>query len=345
MPELYNKYLLRFPKGKQILFLDTVLLQTKSSKKELSSLIGISERYLRELWKEKAKISEIIAKRLSSLSGVKIPSNVQKIGKYDHTSEAGKLGMRAVMDKYGRIPVNENNRKRAWENWWLEIGSKDLNPILRREHVNIPKKVTADIAEMCGIIIGDGGISKRQIRITLNKVTDKKYSIFVKQLIYSIFKVRPKTYYFKKSKALDICVSRSELVDYFISLGMKLGNKVKQNVNIPKWIMINKKFRVACIRGMVDTDGSIYHEIHREKPEKYSYPRLNFVNASLSLNIQLYEILEDLGFNPKIRRRGRAVQLENYDEICEYLQVVGTHNDKHLKRFWRSGRVGRSHQS
>ena len=46
--------------------------------------------------------------------------------------------------------------------------------------------------------------------------------------------------------------------------------------------------------------------------------------------------LKKMGFNPKIRSKGRAVQLEKMSEICDYLKRIGTSNPKHLERLARS---------
>jgi hypothetical protein len=127
--------------------------------------------------------------------------------------------------------------------------------------------------------------------------------------------------------------------------GMKLGHKLKQNVSMPEWITASKKYTIACIRGMVDTDGCIVKETHVIRKKKYIYRRLNFTSASPNLVHQTVAELEKLGFHPKIRRNGRSIQLEKLSEICDYFEHIGTHNPKHMRRFkeeWQSGRLHRS---
>ena len=135
------------------------------------------------------------------------------------------------------------------------------------------------------------------------------------------------------TKALNICISRTDLVNFLAKHGLKVGNKLKQNLSIPEWILRSPKYIIPCIRGMVDTDGSVVIETHLIKNKKYSYPRLNFTSASPILVGQTVHLLEKLGFHPKIRRRGRSVQLENIKEIWEYFKRIGTSNPKHMKRF------------
>lgn len=55
-----------------------------------------------------------------------------------------------------------------------------------------------ELAEFVGIMLGDGGITKRQVIVTLNPKTDKAYSIFVKKLMERLFKIKPSMFYEKE---------------------------------------------------------------------------------------------------------------------------------------------------
>lgn len=97
------------------------------------------------------------------------------------------------------------------------------------------------------------------------------YSVYVIKLLQKLFKVKPKVCRVKNSKALNISISRSDLVDFLFRHGLKVGNKLKQNLSIPEWIMKSGKYIIPCIRGMVDTDGSVVIETHHIKNKKYTY--------------------------------------------------------------------------
>jgi transcriptional regulator with XRE-family HTH domain len=298
---------------------------------EFSNLLGMHPRLLLYYRKEGGSISYKRLKLIMTVSGVKLPHFIEIKDQYWNKASSGKLGGEAIIKKYGKVGGNEEYRKTQWKKWWDTTGKKKPNSITTKRVVKIPTQ-SQELAELCGILIGDGGISKYQVTITLNGETDRVYSEFVTNLIEKLFEVSPKVYEVKNSKAINIVVSRSNLVDFLISLGMKLGHKLKQNVSIPDWIMESKKYRIACMRGMVDTDGSVVLETHRIKNKTYTYPRLNFTSASPSLIKQTMGILTELNFSPKLRRGGRSVQLENLDEICQYFNVVGSSNPKHLAR-------------
>lgn len=181
--------------------------------------------------------------------------------------------------------------------------------------------------------MGDGGITKRQVTVTLNKEDDRLYVLYVTKLIKGLFGVEPSLYTKNNGeKAVNIVVSRTHLVKCCSTLGLKIGNKIKQNLDIPEWVQNEKLFLLACIRGLVDTDGCMFQETHRIKGRSYSYPRLAFTSASPPLRLSVTRALEDIGLHPRLRTK-RNVQLEVGAEIRKYFKVVGTSNPKHRERF------------
>lgn len=235
-----------------------------------------------------------------------------------------------------KIPVDEKHRKKKWFEWWEDKGKYNPNQYFIPKNIKVPQK-SPELAEFAGIMIGDGGITAKQVAIFLNCFTDREYANFVVQLIEKLFGVTPSIYLKEKNSVLRIAVSRKKLVSFCQSIGLKLGNKVKQEVDIPNWIKQNHEFRKTCIRGLIDTDGCIFHERHKIKNKIYSYKRINFTSASLKLINSVYEILKDFGFNPKIRRQNRCVQIEDREKINTYFKTIGTSNPKHRLRF---GEVG-----
>ncbi len=317
-------------KGDQTLFLNMVKITTCLRDIDIAKLCNISIRSLTDWKKGNTRMSLNALGVLTNLSKINPPLH-KVIGEQDHLKEAAKRGGKATIEKYGRVPVNESERNKRWKLWWKSKGIHKENKILKRLAIKSPKKSTT-LAEFVGIMIGDGGIQERQVRISLNKETDSEYSEFVVKLMKELFAVTPKIYTRKNSRGIDITVSRTELVEFLFQLGLKKGNKLYQDVDIPSWITNSKKYSNACLRGMVDTDGSIFFETHIINNKTYSYPRLNFTSASGKLILQVYKILKGAGLNPTIRRNGRSLQLEKLEEICKYFKTVGTSNQKHLKK-------------
>jgi len=332
MAESYSKKRVKFlTKNDQIEFFNLLKKEHGLSTQAIASIGKVGIRQVSDWKNAKSTIPLSVFNTLLKTLKVPCPTNIQILDQYSHIIAAAKKGGAATFKKYGGVIQNEELRRTNWQKWWNKIGIHKRHKILERKIVRKPKK-NADLAEFCGILIGDGGLTKYQVKITLNSITDKPYSIFVKKLIKKLFCEDPKLYPVRDTRALNICVSRIDLVSFLTTLGIKLGNKLKQEVSMPEWVRKSKKYTIACIRGMVDTDGCVIHETHTIKGKKYRYYRLNLSSSSPKLIEQTKLALEELGFHPKVRNKGKSVQLENLEEICDYFKRVGTHNPKHIKR-------------
>lgn len=232
--------------------------------------------------------------------------------------------------KYKTFPIGDQEyRKQKWREWWQREG-RYKPTIISQEKSILEPSLSTELAEFVGILIGDGGITKYQVVVTLNRIDDKLYAQFVAALMEELFGVKPSVLPFEM--IYKITISRGKLVRFCHSLGLKIGNKIKQNIDIPNWIKNDKNYSIACIRGLMDTDGCIYNECHNIKGKRYCYPRLSFVSHSLALRESYFQILADLGFTPKMRNN-RSVHLESRSDIIDYFRIVGTNNPKHWNRY------------
>jgi len=116
-------------------------------------------------------------------------------------------------------------------------------------------------------------------------------------------------------------------------LGLKTGNKVKQQVDVPGWIKNNKKFQIACVRGLMDTDGSIFIHKYKVKGKAYQYKKMAFTSRSKPLVIFAYNALKRLKLNPRITKNGWDVRLDSIEDVKKYFRLIGSHNLKHLKKY------------
>ncbi|MFA5942197.1 MAG: LAGLIDADG family homing endonuclease [Candidatus Paceibacterota bacterium] len=328
MAELFNSKRAVFPSGEQRLFL--VRVNKKLTVAEIAHHSHCSERAVRDWRREKFSMPLTAVRTLSKQACVPIPKNVSVRDAYAHIARASKMGMAAVIKKYGRIPQDEERRKESWQRWWNVEGKFKKNPIYEPRNVHKPKP-SAELAEFVGIMMGDGGISTYQVIITLHHTDDLEYSVFVTKLIKKLFRVKPSVYHSEKESVNDIVVSRKELVRYLHELGLPIGNKVKQRFDIPEWIKCDRKFATACIRGLVDTDGSIFTHRYKVKSKWYAYKKLSFTSASEPLRQSVHTLLKELEFHPRIT--SKDVRLDSVADMARYLSDIGTHNPKHLRRY------------
>lgn len=323
-----------FLRGKQSQFLLMAKEKLKISWSNFAQNIGVHKRTLNDWKRGKYSIPYFKLLRICKIANLKIPTNIEIKNRFWYVRKAGEIAGRLTYKRYGAIGGNPEFRKQKWRSWWAKVGKFKLSPNFIAKEIKKPDEKSVELAEFVGIMAGDGGITKRQITVSLNYKTDKEYIFFVKRLIKNLFNVKPALYKREKESVTNIVVSRTQLVLFCKSIGLKIGNKIAQNIDIPKWVKQNKKFSTVCIRGLMDTDGCIFNECHHIKNRKYCYPRLSLVSASKQLRLSVLALLKKFDFNP-VMRNNRSVQLENRQEIIRYFKIIGTSNYKHEKRFRR----------
>lgn len=115
------------------------------------------------------------------------------------------------------------------------------------------------LEEFVGIVLGDGGLTKSQLHITLNSKADSDYVGYVTSLIEELFGFRPGLHKRRTSNAVVIVVTGVNFVDFLERIGLRVGNRVKQQVGVPVWVRSNRQFSKYCLRGLMDTDGGLFN--------------------------------------------------------------------------------------
>ena len=210
-----------------------------------------------------------------------------------------------------------------------------------RKKVVLPKHSTM-LAEFFGIMIGDGGINNPwQANITLNSIKDKEYSKYVYNICNKLFRVFPAIRQRKNKNALIVSLAGTSIVDFLVDNGLIRGNKLKNGLKIPDWILTKKAYKVACVRGLVDTDGCIFVHTHKISGKEYRNISLSFASYSPKLISQVLDILAEFGILGHISKKGKEISLYQEGDIKRYLEIFGTSNDriKSVYNKWRDARV------
>jgi hypothetical protein len=204
--------------------------------------------------------------------------------------------------------------------------------IVRKTIIAPPRSVK--LANFIGIMLGDGGIrSKYQLTVSLNYETDREFAKYVALLIQRLFGVGNIIQRRKGSLGADIVVSSASVVDFLLKHGLKSGNKIRNRVDIPAWIKKNKEFRKACIRGLFDTDGSLYCHRYKVNHKWYEYLKLDFTSCSKPLLNSVYAILS--GLRIKSSLKGVHITISAQAEVNRYLASIGSSNQKFVDRWKR----------
>lgn len=320
-----------FPRGKQRLFIFRSKDILRFSDIKISELLGISARTLNDWKREKFSMSLKAVKMLSKMTKVNTPKSAEIREPFWYVGKGAKAGGIAAYSKYGVVGGDQELRKKKWREWWITKGQFMNNPILNARLIKKPLK-SVELAEFFGIMMGDGGMSTNQISITLHHKDDLEYIDFVIKLIKKLFNFLPSIYHRPSYSVKNIVVSRINLVKYLNSLGLPIGNKIKQQFDIPRWIKEKSKYQIACLRGLVDTDGSVFDHNYKVNNKWYCYKKLSFTTASFPLRNSVFKILKQLNMNPRISQQ-RDVRLDSKKDLNLYFKIIGSHNPKHLKKY------------
>ena len=111
------------------------------------------------------------------------------------------------------------------------------------------------------------------------------------------------------------------------SLGIKPGNKKKNNQGIPSWIKNNKKYLIKCIKGLIDTDGSIHYI-----SKKNLNLRISYTSYIPKLLKEVRGGLIKIGFTPSKIISKKQIFLSRQKDIKNYIKEIGFGNQKNLNR-------------
>lgn len=332
MAELNKSNRVIFPSGEQKEFIEKSKKELGLTWNKFAALIGISTRNLTDWKNEKNSISLDALELICKKRNCRRPSNIEIREPYWYVLKAAKVGGKTTYEKYHSIG-DERRRKEKWREWWEKSGKFKENVILKPLPIGKPK-FSKNLAEFVGIMLGDGGITKNQLRVTLHCIDDIEYSEYVMNLFVKLFGVMPSKYKKKDCQVFNIEISRVELVKFCAEiLGLKVGNKVKQQVDIPEWIRNKKQYKISCLRGLIDTDGCLIVHKYKSKNKIYVYKKIGFTSRSYPLLKSVHEMLREIGIKNRIMKNNQDIRIEAVSEVEKYFKIVNSNNAKHLKKF------------
>lgn len=333
MAESLNCQRVFFPPGEQRNFILSAKKDLRATWEDLGLIAGTGARNLIGWKNEKNSMTLAAVRRICKKKNCEMPEGIVLKSAYWYVEKGAKAGGKALVEKYGTVGGDEEYRKKKWREWWEREGK--FKPSLITEPLPFKKpEFSEELAEFVGILLGDGGISEHQITITLNSVTDKEYLGFVRKLVERLFEIPMGFYSHKKSLARRIVISRTALISYLIdTIGLEKGNKVRQQVDIPQWVKENRQYSIACVRGLIDTDGCAIIHQYFSKGKKYRYVKVGFTSRSHPLLKSVGRTLSELGIGYRIMKDGFSIRIESQDSVKKYFEIVGTSNKKHEIRY------------
>ena len=173
------------------------------------------------------------------------------------------------------------------------VGSSPTSgTIMKNKNISNNKALKAYVV---GLALGDGNLSNPNGRATRLRITcDIKYPKLITKIQKAVGKLLPGNQVSIVTRAgncVDIsCYSNNW--ENLLGWRSAKGSKFIQQVNIPQWIKDNRVFSINCLRGLLETDGSIYFD--------RGYPMIMFVTVIDPLAQSVMGIIKNLGFEPHI---------------------------------------------
>lgn len=241
---------------------------------------------------------------------------------------AGRLGGLARVALHGNPGTPEGRRRGGLHSLKTHRLHNTGFKLLR--DVRLPRYSIA-LAELLGILAGDGHVDQYQTTMTTNSRTDLEHAQFVKKLFERLFRIPVSL---RKRRGVNACivVISSKRVCLFLSeIGMVRGNKVRSQLGTPNWIRHRSHYAKAFTRGLFDTDGCVFVDKHVIKGKTYRNLGMAFTNRSLPLLGHFKSTLESIGTHPTQKTK-YAVFLRREMDIRHYFEVIGSSNPKHLQK-------------
>lgn len=203
-------------------------------------------------------------------------------------------------------------------------------------------EISKELAELIGIIIGDGCLyyskkfNKYYIEIVGDPKLDRNHFEYISTLVEKILNKKPTIVV--RSKGLRLRFYSKEFLEFLINeLKMPFGKIKGKTVKIPnKIVSFGWEFIKKCIRGIADTDGSLFLA---NKGYRKDYPTIEISSISKNLVYQLKKILEEKDFRIGLRKNENVpntiyrLSINGEIMVKKWIEEIGFSNKRHYQKY------------
>jgi len=176
-----------------------------------------------------------------------------------------------------------------------------------------PLTKNGDLAELIGVVLGDGYIGKFPRTEILAIFSNLNNLGFIKRYSFLVEKIFNKKASLGKHSGNCTKISIYQK-DISKRLNIRVGPRKNQNIKIPGWILKNKEYLKRYLRGLYEAEGTFC--IH--KPT-YTY-KFIFTNRNESLLENVYRALKILGFHPHGSKY--KIQISKREEVYKIKDLL-----------------------
>jgi len=219
------------------------------------------------------------------------------------------------------------------------------------KQIKLPDTLTSELAEIIGIILGDGHIEHNKkysktrmylVNIAGSLSEDRDYyHNHINPMFFDIFNTQF-TISSRRDDELILNLYSKAIATFFVNQGIKSGSKVDGNF-IPEKILNSKEdIKIGFLKGVFDTEGSITFK--KDYFGKHSKPMISLKMKSINFILQLKELLIEFDLDPKIyeekyfdKRYNKVdiryrIDLAGKKKFKRFLDLIGFRNPRHLTK-------------
>ncbi len=236
----------------------------------------------------------------------------------------------------------------------IKLSRKDV-----KRGLKFPLEMSEQLAEDIGIMIGDGCIMDHKynnlhhhfISVDGNSLTDREYLLdFVRNLKFDLYNLNFGSDSKKNRNEMRIRIYSQGLVEFYTKIiGLPSGKKT--NIGIPKCIWENKDFIRACLRGVIDTDGSFQLRMR-------NYPQIKIGVSSKKLIEDCKKAFDIFGIETNIKTDcvhihnvtnrpyiSNYLYLSGREKFKKYIELIGFSNSNNIHRYdlWKKSEFSPRH--
>ncbi len=210
-------------------------------------------------------------------------------------------------------------------------------------------KLNKALAEFVGAFIGDGCLSEynvtsRAIKRTVVLFTGSwkndyvYYKKILQKFVIKSFNISGNIYHRKDDNTIRYTLYDNKIINFLLELGFTPGPKTKK-VTIPKIFFKQKSLIKSCLRGIFNTDGTIYKRYSKKynrQPKLYDkYKVIQFKSCSRKLIYQIKDILSYLDYNPNkviTDCKSWVCRITNQNYVKKFNKEINITHPYHIKR-------------
>jgi len=225
----------------------------------------------------------------------------------------------------------------------------------KERNIQLPTKLNEDLAELTGIMLGDGHIkvmdgsqgSRKVYTICVTCSLTEDYDYFhnvINSLFLKNFNMKLNTKEYSSNGYFNAIRGSKAVATFFTKILDVPSGKKSGIIKIPKLILVSSlSNKLAFIRGISDTDFCLTFK--RAGRKSHSYPVIKGKFKSHAFVQQLNNLLGALGFrcsiinddyyDKRIKKTNneQTVQLSGKENLKKWISTIGYRNPRHHTKY------------